>query len=141
ILQRRSEPGVLYTIAIEDGSSEAGNCYARVERATSKDVVISCTSQSGRHLSNRKFVYDVRAKALVKQFSYDPFPMIDLFVSGKKANLIGADRVQRVVIEYDPGSEPPFRLLRDAQAQSWMNRVALTTPTFRSVTQLRHEMA
>ena len=138
-LQRRGEPGLLYKIAVESGRGD-GDCYARVERATATDVVISCAPEKGRAGPTRKFVYDVRAKALVKAIAYDPFAMHRVFVSGEKAVLVGADRHRLAALEYQPGREPAFRLLTGAQAENWTRRVPFTEGTAGSGAELRHEI-
>jgi hypothetical protein len=54
----------IYKIAVSKGE---GDCEARVERATARDVMLSCTPEKGERGPNRKFVYNIRSKALVKQ--------------------------------------------------------------------------
>lgn len=119
---------MLYNIAVETGFHDA-DCYARVERATATDVVISCTPEKGRTGPNRKYVYDVRAKALVKRVDYDPFAMHCVFVSGKKAVLVGSNLQRVVALEYDPEREPAFRLLTGGEAENWTSRVPFTGGT------------
>jgi hypothetical protein len=128
-LQRRGEPGLLYKLAAENGFHDA-DCYARVERATATDVVISCTPEKGRAGPNRKYVYDIRAKAVVKRVDYDPFAMHRAFVSGKKAVLVGSNLHRVVALEYDPEREPAFRLLTGAEAENWTRRVPFTQGTY-----------
>ena len=89
-LQQRDKPDLVYQISVAKGLPE-GDCYARVERATATDVVISCAAEKGRPGPNRKFVFDIRAKALVKQIDYPPFSMSRLFVSGDRAVMVGSD--------------------------------------------------
>ncbi|MCX6603188.1 MAG: hypothetical protein NTV52_06305 [Acidobacteria bacterium] len=92
-LQRRDEPGLIYQLAVANGIYDE-DCLPRVERATNTDVVISCQAEKGGPGAHRKFVYDIRAKALVKRVDYGSSP---------------AER--RVTLKYQPGQEPPFRLL------------------------------
>ena len=65
-LQRRGQPGLIYQLALANGIYDA-DCFVQVERATETDVVISCRPEKGGPGAHRKFVYDVRAKALVKR--------------------------------------------------------------------------
>ena len=92
-LQRRDEPGLIYQLAVANGIYDE-DCLPRVERATNTDVVISCQAEKGGPGAHRKFVYDIRAKALVKRVDYGSSP---------------AER--RVTLKYQPEQEPPFRLL------------------------------
>lgn len=121
-LQRRDNPGMIYKIVIEPGPGpgpELGACHAQVERATATDVVMSCTPEKGGPAPNQKFVYDLRAKALVKRISYQPFAMRRMFVSGQNAVLVGSDNRSLIALEYDPAREPAFHLLGGAQAERW----------------------
>src|SRR5437016_4971832 len=63
----------VYSIALAPGFLD---CEARIERATSTDTVVSCTGEKAYQGPNQKFVYDIRAKALVSRFEYQPFPMM-----------------------------------------------------------------
>jgi hypothetical protein len=136
-LQRRTDAGLLYKIVVDNGQDD---CYARVERATATDVVLSCTPEKGGPGLNRKFVYDIRAKALVKRVEYDPFAMRRIFVSAEKAVLVGADHRRLIVVEYDPGREPSFRLLAGAEAEPWMRRAPFTTGTVGAGAEQRSEI-
>ena len=92
-LQRRGQPGMIYQLAVANGIQDA-DCFLQVERSTDTDVVISCRPEKGGPGAHRKFVYDVRAKALVKRVDYNSSPI-----------------ERRVTLRYQPGQEPPFRLL------------------------------
>ena len=92
-LQRRDQPGRIFQIAVANGIYDA-DCFVRVERATHTDVVIACHPEKGGPGPHRKFVYDIRAKALVKRVDYSSSPV-----------------ERRVTLQYQPGQEPPFRLL------------------------------
>ena len=134
-LQQRDKPELVYQITVAKGSSE-GDCYARLERATATDVVISCAAEKSKAGPNRKFVYDIRAKALVKQIDYAPFSMSRLFVTGDKAVLVGSDSRRLVVVEYSPEKATAFRVLRSSEAERWTARVRTTALTsFSGVTQ------
>jgi len=45
----------------------------RIERITGQELVLACTGEKGATYDNHKFVFDIRAKALVKSLSYPPF--------------------------------------------------------------------
>lgn len=120
-LQRRGQPGLIYQIALANGIYDS-DCFVRVERATETDVVIACHPEKGGPGPHRKFVYDVRAKGLVKRVDYSSSPV-----------------ERRVTLQYQPRQEPPFRLLagrvESPQAkqpqlrQSTYDEFALARPT------------
>lgn len=70
-LQDRSDPGRVDRLAVEPGPND--DCATRIERATSQELVLSCVGEKWATYDNRKFVYDIHAKALVSSFSYPPF--------------------------------------------------------------------
>lgn len=72
LLQRRSQPDFVYRIAMAAGE---GDCEVGILRATSKDVVLSCTPEKGEAGPNYRFIYDIRSKALVKRIQYRPFSL------------------------------------------------------------------
>ena len=127
-LQRRNRPDVVYRVGVEKGPKDI-DCTARLERATSTEVVISCTPEKGRLGPMRKFVYDSRAKALVKQFDYPPYEMARIFASGERAVLVGSDYQELTAAEYDPERTPSFRILGGAEKARWTRRVQTTTGT------------
>jgi nitroreductase len=139
LLQQRDQPSLIYRIAVEKGSADA-DCYAMVERATTKNVVLSCTPEAGRPGPNRKFIYDVRAKALIKRIDYDPFTMHRVFVSSERAVLVGSDYRRLMAVEYSPSRVPPFRVLEGAEERQWTHRVPTTTGTVGTGAQFRQEI-
>jgi hypothetical protein len=128
LLQRRAAPETVYSIAVESGRSD-GDCYARVERATAMDVVISCTPEKGRPGPLHKFTYDVRAKKLLAHTEWAPFPGYRIFPSNGKAILVASDASRLIAIEYDPGGHGPFRVLGPAEAEPWIRRVPVSAGT------------
>ena len=130
LLQRRDRPESIYKIALRKGY---GDCLARVESATASDVVLSCTSEKGESGPNRKFIYDIRSKRLVKQIDYAPFALRRIFVSGGGAVLFGTDTRQLVAVKYSPGAEPALHLLNGAQTQQWGRRISLAPIQFKPV--------
>jgi hypothetical protein len=126
LLQRRSRPDLIYKVAISKGE---GDCEVRVERATVKDVVFSCTPEKGGPGPNHKFVYDIHSKALVKQIEYEPFSLQRIFASGQDAVLVGSDTRRLVAVKYNPADEPAFHLLKGTQAQQWTQRIETSAGT------------
>jgi hypothetical protein len=127
-LQRPERPDMVYRLAVDKGQRDI-DCSARLERVTSTEVVISCTPEKGRFGPMRKFVYDSRAKALVKQFDYSPYEMARIFASGERAVLVGTNYQELAAVEYDPARTPAFRILRGAEETAWTRRVPTTTGT------------
>jgi hypothetical protein len=127
-LQSRDRPDVVYRVAVEKGPKDI-DCAGRLERATATEVVISCTPEKGRFGPIRKFVYDSRAKALVKQLDYAPYEMARIFVSGERAVFIGTDDERLIAVEYDPARAPAFRVLKGAEEAQWTKRVPTSTGT------------
>ena len=138
-LQRRDKPDLVYQISVGTGLGE-GDCFARVERATATGVVISCTPEKGSHGPNRKFIYDLRAKALVKQIDYDPFAMNRVFVSGDRAVLVGSDFTRLIALEFNPANSPEFRVLQGAEEERWKARVRTSESTIGAGAALRKEV-
>jgi hypothetical protein len=119
-LQERVRPDRVYSLALAAGTPD---CGAWIERATSTDTVISCAGEKGDQGLNQKFVYDIRAKALVSHFAYQPFAMMRILnVSGHTA-FVGGDLKRLVVVEFRPGGPPEFRILGEAEAAQWLRRV------------------
>ncbi len=127
-LQRREQAGMVYRLAIDKGLPDM-DCSARLERVTSAEVVLSCTPEKGRFGPMRKFVYDSRAKTLVKQFDYSPYQMARIFVSGERAILVGSNYRELVALEYDPARTPAFRVLRGGEKAAWEARLTTTAGT------------
>jgi hypothetical protein len=71
LLQDRGDPEKLLPLAIEPGPNN--DCSARVERFTSRELVLSCVGEKWATYANQKFVYDVAARKLVSHFAYAPF--------------------------------------------------------------------
>lgn len=103
-LQKRSEPGMVYTLAIERGG-DFGDCEVRVERVTASDLVLSCRPEKGTRGENRKYVFDARAKGLVKRVDYERIPMERVAVHEGRALLRGSS----MAMEYDP-ADGTFRV-------------------------------
>jgi hypothetical protein len=119
-LQERARPDRVYSLALAAGSLD---CGARIERATSTDTVISCAGEKGYQGLNQKFVYDIRAKALVSHFAYQPFAMMRVLNVSGRTVFVGSDLQRLVAVEFQPGGSPEFRIPGDAEAAQWLRRV------------------
>jgi hypothetical protein len=119
-LQERARPDRVYALALAAGSLD---CGARIERATPTDTVISCMGEKSYQGLNQKFVYDIRAKALVSHFSYQPVAMMRVLNVSGRTIFIGSDLQRLVAVELQPGGSPEFRILGNAEAAQWLTRV------------------
>src|SRR5262249_49824801 len=106
-------------------------CAARIERVTTTDSVISCRGEKSEQFPNQKWVYDIRAKSLVRQLSYQPFPMYRIFsaAAGASTVFVGTDRERLIAVKYNPDEEPAFRVLSNAAARAWTGRVHISAGT------------
>ncbi len=125
-LQEKMRPERVYLLGTKSGFPD---CAAVIERATATDSVISCRGEKSEWYPNQKWVYDVRAKNLVRQFSYQPFAMRRIFSGGAGGSkgtdvvFIGTDRQRLIAVEYHADEEPAFRILGGAAAERWTRRV------------------
>jgi hypothetical protein len=121
-LQENARPDQVYLLTLTAGPPD---CGARIERATSTDTVISCTSEKSRQWMNQKFVYDIRTKALISHFAYQPFAMMQAFTASGRTVFVGrdlTDLTKRVAVEFHPGGSPEFRILDKGEAAPWLAR-------------------
>ena len=119
-LQERGRPDRVYSLALAAGSLD---CGARIERATSTDTVISCAGEKGYQGLNQKFVYDIRAKAPVSHFAYQPLAMMRVLNVSGRTVFVGSDLARLVAVEFEPDGSSEFRILGDAEAAQWLGRV------------------
>jgi len=121
-LQEKTRPGRVYLLGTKSGVEE---CAIRVERVSVTDAVLSCEAEKVGRSVNQKWVYDVRSKKLLGQFSYQPFAMHRIFPDGAGAVFVGSDRHSLVVVRFTPGSDPEFRVLSIAESAKWCRRVSV----------------
>lgn len=125
-LQEKANVSSVYLLSIQAGSSD---CGVRIERVTATDVVISCLSEKPGLGPRHKWLYDIRAKGLVRQFSYTPFETVRSYTNGDRVVLVGSDDERLVAFELDPKREPGFRIMNPAEAQRWTDRVGAKPTT------------
>lgn len=115
LLQRSAQPNLIYKLAI---SKQEDGCELRVERATAKDLLLSCTPEKGNRGPNYEFVYDIGSKELIKQLEYAPFSFDRIIVSGPETVLIGSDTRSAVNVKYEPSDRLAFKVLKQAPART-----------------------
>jgi hypothetical protein len=125
-LQEKARPERVYSLGTKFGYQD---CMAYIERVTATDTVIACQGEKSVRYPHQKWVYDVRAKKLLAQFSYQPFAMHRIFPSAGDAVFVGTDTQRLVAVEYQPDREPAFRILSEAEAQPWTDRVRTSVGT------------
>jgi hypothetical protein len=119
-LQEKTRPERVYSLGIKSGFQD---CAAHIERVTPTDSVISCQGEKSERYPNQKWVYDVRAKKLLGQFSYQGFAMYRSFPNAGGAVFLGSDTQRLIAVEYKTDREPAFRILSEADARPWIARV------------------
>jgi len=118
-LQEKTRPERVYFLGAKPGFPD---CAARIERVTVTDTVISCEGEKSKRYPHQKWVYDVRAKELRGQFSYQPFAMSWVFSSAEGGVFLGSDSKRLVAVEYKQDRQPRFRILSEQEARPWIAR-------------------
>jgi hypothetical protein len=116
-LQEKNHPERVDLLATKAGLPD---CYARIERVTATDTVISCRGEKSATYPNQKWIYDIRSRKLIRQFSYQPFAMKQILSHGGGAVFIGTDGQRLVAVQYEANREPAFQVLRDAPSPHQM---------------------
>ncbi len=125
-LQEKNQPGRVYQLAVEAGP---GNCTVRIDRVTSTDTVLACTGDVQSKPLNHKFIYDVRSKRLIADFSYSPFAIHRGFPNAGGAVFVGSDSQRLIAVAFQPGDDPPFRIVDEAEARPWLARIRTSEGT------------
>jgi hypothetical protein len=125
-LQEKIRPARVYSLGTKSGVEE---CAMRIERVRVTDAVISCEAEKVGRYVNQKWVYDVRAKKLLEQFSYQPFAMHRIFPNGAGAVFLGSDSKGLVAVRFTFGQDPEFRMLSNAESAEWFRRVPVSEGT------------
>jgi len=102
VMQDRADPTKVLPLAIEPGPND--DCSTRVERFTLQELVLSCSGEKFTRYDNQKFVYDIRARKLVRHFSYAPFSA-ERVLPGPK--FVMAADARRLVVDFDPANGNP----------------------------------
>ena len=120
--QEKANPGRVWLLGTRAGFE---NCQSHVERVTATDSVISCEGEKSFVGQNQKWVYDVRSKRLLAQFSYQPFAIYRSFPVNGGAVFVGSDDQRLIAVEYKEAGQPAFRVLSGAEAIRWTSRVQI----------------
>ncbi|HXC51745.1 MAG TPA: hypothetical protein VN634_12715 [Candidatus Limnocylindrales bacterium] len=122
-LQDRDRPSRVYKLMTEDETSGED---MRVERATASDFVLSYIEEKPTEVSRReKFLFDVRAKALVGHFTYTPWFTGTAFSRGTRAFIPVTDHDRVLVVDFDPARDAMFKVLTGVEAEPWIKEVPI----------------
>ena len=125
-LQDRTNAGRIYQLAIKPGPND--DCFMRVERITGRELVLACTGEKGATYDNQKFVYDIRAKALVKSFSYPPFSVSQILHGLAGPQFVMCDTQQLLLIDIGAGAND-LRVVPPEQAHVTLSRIPMQEST------------
>lgn len=117
-LQKRNDPNVVYRLTVETGF----NCDIRVERVTATDTVLSCTPEKGPFGPLHKFIYDIRAKALLNHIEYSPFGVSRAFPGKSSIGFISPNQQRPIAFNFKEERTPAFQILDRATAAEWVYR-------------------
>lgn len=95
-LQDRTRADRVFTLGVVDGPSN-DDCFGRLLRVTSTDIVYACRGERRDAYEHRKFLIDVRAKTLAGAFTYAPVGMHPMATSFSWATRSSTTSPTRVV--------------------------------------------
>jgi hypothetical protein len=98
-MQERMDASRIFRLATEPGPND--DCYTRVEHMTAQDLVLSCVGEKWSTYDNQKFIYDIRAKALIKHLSYAPFRAARVVQGRRGPQFVMSDTQRQLVVEVD----------------------------------------
>jgi hypothetical protein len=125
-LQSRSDPGRVYQLAIEPGPND--DCSTSVERMTAQELVLSCTGEKWATYENRKFIYDIRAKAVVSYFSYPPYWTARVLSGRGGPRFVMANNQQLLLVHMDRDTGAP-RVAPSAEAARVLAQIPMEEST------------
>ncbi len=104
------------TVAIEPGPNN--DCSARVERFTSRELVVSCTGEKSAVYQNQKFLYDPSSRALVLHFAYPP-SWVSQVMDHRGPQLVMSDGERVLLVDVDPRTDVPRVVPRSEARVVW----------------------
>jgi len=124
-LQNRSDQTV-YRLAFEAGPND--DCATRIERITAQELVLSCAGEKWAAYDNRKFVYDIRAKALLSYFSYPPYWTAQVLRDAAGPHFVMANNQQLLLVDIDRATNT-LRVAPAAEASRALAQVPMQVST------------
>ena len=121
-LQDKTDSGRVYQLVIKQGLGD--DYFAKLERITGQELVLSGTGEKWSTYDNQKFIFDVRAKALVAHFSYPPFWVSRLLHSSKGPQFVMADTRQLLLVETGADNQS-LRVVPKEQAHLTLSRIPM----------------
>jgi hypothetical protein len=121
-LQDRTDAGRVHQLAIKPGLND--DYFARIERITGRELVLSGIGEKWSTYDNQKFIFNVRAKALVAHFSYRPFGVFQVRQSPQGSQFVMSDTLQLLLVETGEGN-PGLRVVPKEQARLTLSRIPM----------------
>jgi len=121
-LQSRADPDRVYRLAIEAGPND--DCSTRIERMTAQELVLSCVGEKWSTYDNRKFVYDIRTKAVVSYFSYPPYWTAQALHDRGGTHFVMADNQRLALVDID-GRTGALRVASAAKAGRALSQIPM----------------
>jgi hypothetical protein len=106
ILQNRITDAPPVAIAAIEGDPD---CAAQIARLRQTDLILACEGESGVPPWH-KFAYGLKARKLLSHEKFQPFGFHKVVATAQAAVFVG----DKLSVEYVPGREPPFRVIRRA---------------------------
>ena len=121
-LQDKGNPGRVYQLTIKAGFAE--DYFARIERITGRELVLSGTGEKWTAYNNQKFIFDVRGKTLVAHFSYPPLQVSQVLQGPEGLQFVMSDTQQLLLVKTDAG-DPRLRVVPKDQARLTLSRIPM----------------
>jgi len=121
-VQDRTDAGRVHQLAIKPGLND--DYFARIERITERELVLSGTGEKSSTYDNQKFIFDVRAKTLVAHFSYPPFWVSRLLHNPTGPQFVMADTQQLLLVEIG-ADDQGLRVVPKEQARPMLSRIRM----------------
>ena len=121
-LQDKVDAGRVYQLAIKPGLAE--DYSPSIERITGRELVLSGTGEKWSVYDNHKFIFDVRAKALLAHFSYPPFWVSQVMQGPQGPQFVMADTLQ--LLRGETGTaDPDLRVVPKKEARLTLSRIPM----------------
>jgi len=125
-LQERADAGQVYQLAIKPGPND--DCSVRIERITAHELVLACSGEKGETYDNQKFIFDIRAKSLVKSFSYPPFSVFQILQGPLGPQFVMSDTQQLLLVDVG-GDAHTLRVVSPKQVRITLSRIPMQEST------------
>src|SRR5207249_2414280 len=97
-LQDRQRPAQIFTIALLPPARPEDLGQIRIQRATSRELVLARTPEQGLPLTSIELVFDIQAKKLIRQMQYAPFAVSRIVQRNGIPCFVASDSHQSLLI-------------------------------------------